>query len=242
MVLFIILMAIGVATLSHVAPFPFLLDAANDQITVWRMPPTAGPKTIYLTFDDGPNPTATPELLDLLKEKNVRATFFLIGDYVDESTAPIVRRMFEEGHSVGQHSGDRWLLLKSSDTFAAKLRSDADKIQMFAGHQPCRIFRPHAGWRSLSMLRGAGLACYKVIGWSWMTWDWVWFRKRTPPRVSSQVLSHAAPGKIIVIHDGHHRNPRADRQYAIEATRRVVDGLSAEGYEFRTVCDPASNE
>jgi peptidoglycan/xylan/chitin deacetylase (PgdA/CDA1 family) len=180
MVLIIILIATGIATLSHVAPFPFLLDAVNNQVIVWRIPPSAGPKTVYLTFDDGPNPTATPELLDLLKEKNVRATFFLISDYVDESTAPIVRRMFEEGHSVGQHSGDRWLLLQSPNTFAATLRSDADKIQTFSGHRPCRIFRPHAGWRSMAMLRGASQSRYKLIstqlkrqGVSWMV-----FRRR----------------------------------------------------------------
>lgn len=91
------------------------------------------------------------------------------------------------------------------------------------------------------MLRGVARSRYKIIGWSWMTWDWVWFRKRTPQRVASQLLSHAGPGKIIVIHDGHHRNPRADRRYAIEATRRVIDGLSAGGYEFRTICDAANN-
>jgi peptidoglycan/xylan/chitin deacetylase (PgdA/CDA1 family) len=87
------------------------------------------------------------------------------------------------------------------------------------------------------MMRGAGRAGYKIAGWSWMSWDWVGFRKRTGPRVAAQVVGHAAPGKIIVIHDGHHKNPRADRRYAVEATSQVIDELKARGYTFGTLCD-----
>jgi peptidoglycan/xylan/chitin deacetylase (PgdA/CDA1 family) len=197
----------------------------------------SGRKVVYLTFDDGPNPAVTPKLLDLLKEKNVRASFFLIDTYVNETTAPIVRRIFEEGHTVGQHSGDRWLMLHSSDRLVAKLHAAADRVEVLTGHRPCPLFRPHAGWRSIPMLRGVSRLHYKFVGWGWMTWDWYWLRKRTGERVASQVLAHAAPGKIIVIHDGHHRNPRADRSYAIDATRRVIDGLRVRGYEFVALCD-----
>jgi len=55
--------------------------------------------------------------------------------------------------------------------------------------------------------------------------------------VASQILTHAAPGKIIVIHDGHHENPRPDRRYAIDATRKIIDGLHARGYSFATLCN-----
>jgi peptidoglycan/xylan/chitin deacetylase (PgdA/CDA1 family) len=69
-----------------------------------------------------------------------------------------------------------------------------------------------------------------------MTWDWDWFRKRTADRVAAQVVSHIGPGKIVVIHDGHHKNPRADRRYAIDATGKIIDTLRARGYEFATLC------
>ncbi len=236
MILAIILAAAGVSVLAHIVPFPFLLDAVDREAIVWRMPVAGSAKTIYLTFDDGPNPTATPELLDLLREKDVRATFFLIDDYVNDATAPIVRRMFDEGHAVGQHTGRRWLFLRSPSHVAAMLETAADKVQRFTGHWPCPLFRPHAGWRSVSMIKGARRANYKLVGWSWMSWDWVGPRKRTGPRVAAQVVAHAAPGKIVVIHDGHHKNPRADRRYAIEATRRIIDDLSAQGYSFGTLC------
>jgi peptidoglycan/xylan/chitin deacetylase (PgdA/CDA1 family) len=89
------------------------------------------------------------------------------------------------------------------------------------------------------MFHGVSRLNYKLVGWSWMTWDWYWFRKRTGERVASQVLAHAAPGKIVVIHDGHHRNPQADRRYAIEATRRIIENLQPQGYEFSTLCEIA---
>jgi peptidoglycan/xylan/chitin deacetylase (PgdA/CDA1 family) len=192
---------------------------------------------VYLTFDDGPNPAVTPELLDLLRDKKVSATFFVIDNYVKDSTAALVRRMFEEGHGVGQHSADRWLMLHSASRLAAELQAEADHIERLTGHRPCPIFRPHGGWRSAPMLTGLAQAQYKLAGWSWFTWDWYWFRKRTGARVAAQVLSHAAPGKIIVIHDGHHRNPQADRRYALDAAQRIIDGLRAQGYEFATICE-----
>jgi peptidoglycan/xylan/chitin deacetylase (PgdA/CDA1 family) len=232
-VIFIIaLVAAGVGILAHVAPFRFVLDSG----TIWRMP-AGGVKTMYLTFDDGPNPTATPELLDLLREKRVTATFFLIDDHINETTAAIVRRMVEEGHGVALHSNERWLLLRSPDAIASRLEAAAARIEAAAGRPPCPLFRPHAGWRSLSMKRALEQSGYKLAGWSWMTWDWVWFRRRTAKRVAGQVLSHAAPGKIVVIHDGHHREPRADRRYAIEAAAEIIDVLRAKGYAFGMLCD-----
>jgi peptidoglycan/xylan/chitin deacetylase (PgdA/CDA1 family) len=129
MVLVVILIAADVTTLSLVAPFGFVLDLANDYVAVWRLP-HSGHKTIYLTFDDGPNPEVTPPLLDLLRRKGIRATFFLIDEHLNEATAPIVARMFEEGHAAAQHSGNRWLLLRSSDALSGELRAAADRMQV----------------------------------------------------------------------------------------------------------------
>src|SRR6187455_3720857 len=105
----VLIAVIGVVVLAHVAPFPFLLDVTDD--TVWRMPRTATP-TIYLTFDDGPNPEATPQLLDVLARHGVRATFFVIDKHLTHETAPIVRRTFEEGHAVGVHWHSRELMFR----------------------------------------------------------------------------------------------------------------------------------
>jgi chitooligosaccharide deacetylase len=240
MLLPVLIAASVVLTLAHVAPFRFVLDAVQGDASVWRIPVSGPEKPIYLTFDDGPNPMATPELLSVLTEKDVRATFFVIDDYVTDTTAPMVRRMFEEGHCVAQHTNRRWLLLRSPSHVARMLQDGADKIERLTGYAPSKNFRPHAGWRSQAMFRGAERAGYRIVGWSWMSWDWVWFRKRTGARVAKQLIEHAAPGNILVIHDGHHRNPRMDRKYAVDATRIVIDELRAMGYTFGTLCDSSN--
>ena len=117
-------------------------------------PGRKGPPLVYLTFDDGPNPTATPALLDALRETGAHATFFLIDTHLNESTAPIVRRMFDEGHAVALHSDTRALMIKTPDELGRLLTGYADRIEQLAGRRPCRLFRPHAGWRSGPMYDG----------------------------------------------------------------------------------------
>src|SRR5687767_11635493 len=102
----IVAVAAGVVFLAHTAPAPFLLEALAGDRARWHMPRTQ-PDTVYFTFDDGPNPTTTPDLLDVLAAEQVRATFFLIDRHITEETAPIVRRIFDEGHSVALHSHTR---------------------------------------------------------------------------------------------------------------------------------------
>ena len=107
-----IFLAIGAAVtaLAHMWPAPFVIDWMAGERAVWEMPRTETP-TVYLTYDDGPNPSTTPDLLDVLKAENVPATFFIIDAHLDEGTAPIVTRAFAEGHSVALHSATRRLML-----------------------------------------------------------------------------------------------------------------------------------
>src|SRR5512138_753724 len=175
---FIVLAGVGIMALTHTAPAPFLLDVMSGDRAIWHMPRTQVP-TIYLTFDDGPNPTTTPDLLDVLRRENVHATFFLIDRHITNETAPIVRRMFAEGHSVALHSASRKYLLASPDDLARTLSGWADHITSLTGSRPCRAFRPHAGWRGGQMYAALGEIDYKLVGWSWMLWDFNWGRART---------------------------------------------------------------
>jgi peptidoglycan/xylan/chitin deacetylase (PgdA/CDA1 family) len=231
---FVWLAAIGAVVLTHTAPFPFLLDDVTDR-TVWRMPETE-PPIIYLTFDDGPNPAATPELLDALARHGVKATFFIIDKHLTAETAPIVRRAFEDGHAVALHSHTRALMFKTAGGLARTLTQAADRLERLAGRRPCRAFRPHAGNRSLPMLIGAARAGYTVIGWGWMLWDFNFFRAKTAGSLVPRLVDRASPGDIIVIHDGHHKDPRADRRYAVETVDRLIPELKAKGFEFGTIC------
>ena len=224
---------IVVAVLAHTAPFPFVLDVTDR--TVWRMP-TTEPPTIYLTFDDGPNPTATPRLLDVLKHHDVPATFFVIDRHITNETVPILRRTFEEGHAVALHSHTRTLMFATPTAVANTLEAAAARIARLTGHQPCRAFRPHAGNRSVMMLTGAARAGYTVVGWGWMLWDFNWFRERTADALVPRLVDRASAGDIVVIHDGHHKDPRADRRYAADAIDRLVPELKARGFQFGTIC------
>jgi len=225
--------AIGAIVLAHVAPFPFLFDVTDE--TVWRMARTP-PPTVYLTFDDGPNPTATPQLLDVLARHGVVATFFVIDKHITKDTAPIVRRAFEEGHAVGIHWHSRGLMFRRPSSVASTLQKAAARLEALTGHQACRAFRPHAGNRSIPMVMGAADAGFRVVGWGWMLWDFNFFRGRNAGDLVPRLADHASSGDIIVIHDGHHEDPRADRRYAVETVDLLIPELRARGMQFGTIC------
>jgi len=238
MLLLLAALGIGAFVLTHTAPFPFFLEALRPRDSVWHMPRDRANPSVYLTFDDGPNPEATPALLDLLGRERVSATFFLIDEHLTDDTAPLVKRMFDEGHAVALHSGTRGLLLESPDDLAAILTAAAERIERLGGGRPCRLFRPHAGWRGSQMYLGLKRAGYRLAGWSWGLWDWNWWRPREAAGLASRLARRASAGDIIVLHDGHHEDPRADRRYAIEATGRLVPALRARGFAFGRLCDP----
>lgn len=226
---------IGLIALAHTAPFPFLIDAAGPARTVWRMPPTPAP-TVYLTYDDGPNPTATPALLDVLRTEGVTATFFVIPKHVTDETTPILRRMFAEGHAVALHTDSRSWMTARPSTFRAMLKAAEARITAAGGQAPCRAFRPHAGWRSLQMSAGLAQSGYTLVGWTWRMWDFDWYRAPDPAPLARRLAGQATPGAILVIHDGHHVDPRADRAYAVEATGQLIPALRARGFAFGRVC------
>jgi peptidoglycan/xylan/chitin deacetylase (PgdA/CDA1 family) len=234
------LVIVGAAVLSHTAPAPFLLEAFRPGQSLWRVSPRAGAApAVYLTFDDGPNPVWTPALLDALARDGATATFFLIDDHITPETAPIVRRMADEGHAIGLHSGTRGLMMMPAGALAAHLSRAADRIAAITGRSPCRLFRPHAGWRSASMYAGLEQAGYRLAGWSWGMWDWSWWRTPAGARTAQRLARKASAGDIIVIHDGHHKNPRADRRHTPETVRLLVPALKAKGLSFGRLCEMA---
>jgi len=230
----------GAAVLSHTAPAPFLFEAFRPQRSLWRVPqqPGASP-ALYLTFDDGPNPDWTPHVLDALRETGSRATFFLIDEHINAGTALLVKRMAEEGHGIGLHSGTRKLMILRPDDLVAHLRRAAGRIREITGREPCRLFRPHAGWRSATMYEALEDVGYRLAGWSWGMWDWDWWRRPKGDKVAVRLGRKASAGDIIVLHDGHHKNPRADRRHSAEAVRRLVPVMRARGFAFLPLCEPA---
>jgi peptidoglycan/xylan/chitin deacetylase (PgdA/CDA1 family) len=87
------------------------------------------------------------------------------------------------------------------------------------------------------MMTGLRRSGRRLIGWGLFLWDWDWFRKPSADRLVPRIASRAKPGSIVVLHDGHHSNPRADRRYTIETVDRLVPLLRGRGLEFGTICD-----
>jgi peptidoglycan-N-acetylglucosamine deacetylase len=230
-----VLAGFAAAILAHTAPAPFLLEAMARDSAVWHMPREA-PPMVYLTFDDGPNPTTTPDLLDVLAHERARATFFLIDRHITDETAPIVRRMFAEGHAVGLHSATRREMLRSRDELGEMLTAAADRIEALAGSRPCRAFRPHAGWRGGEMYAGVRANGYVLVGWGWMLWDWNWFRPRTADSIVARLAARVSAGDIMVMHDGDEKAPRRDQRQTVLAASRLIPELRARGFSFGTVC------
>jgi peptidoglycan/xylan/chitin deacetylase (PgdA/CDA1 family) len=233
------LIGAGVLALAHTAPFPFLLEYVGPNRSLWHMPASDGRPTIYLTYDDGPNPRATPALLDVLKTENATATFFVIPNHVTADTAPIVARAISDGHAVAMHSDTRALMLLSPEKLVQRLDADASRIGALAGSEPCRVFRPHAGWRGSAMYEGLAKADYRLAGWSFGMWDWNWWRPSRPEKLASRLAAKASDGDIIVMHDGHHQDGRADRTRTVDATRQLVPLLKARGFAFGRLCPAA---
>lgn len=235
--LWAVIVGFGAIFLAHTAPFPFLLEAFAPSRSIWHMPRDAKRPTVYLTYDDGPNPSATPALLDVLRDTGAHATFFLIDAHLTEATAPIVRRMFDEGHAVALHTGTRRLMIETPEGLASALTRASDRIESLAGRRPCALFRPHAGWRGGAMYEGLIRIDYRLVGWSWGLWDWDWFRERKAGGLARRLARRASAGDIIVMHDGHHIDAEPDRRYAVETTRQLVPALAARGFGFGVLCD-----
>lgn len=235
--LWLIITGVSVVFLAHTAPFPFVLERLAPAQSIWRMPHDRGDLVVYLTYDDGPNPAATPALLDVLRDRRARATFFLIDAHLTDESAPLVRRMFDEGHAVALHSGTRAMMIAPPSDLAELLTHNADRIEQLAGTRPCRLFRPHAGWRSGSMYEALRRIDHRLVGWSWGLWDWNWYRPREADGLARRLARRVSPGDIVVMHDGDHVNPAADRRYAVEATGKLVPALRARGYRFGVLCE-----
>lgn len=235
MILAFVLIGVGIVALAHTAPAPFVLDVMAGDRAVWHMP-RGDPPTVYLTYDDGPNPTTTPVLLDVLARENVRATFFVIDRHVTDETVPIIRRMFDAEHAVGLHSASKGYMLKSPSALASTLTAAADRLERLTGVRPCRAFRPRAGWRGGSMYEALQHTDFKLVGWGWMLWDAEVVRPRTVERTVRRLLARVSAGDIIVMHDGDDSAPRKDQRQTVDATARVIPELRARGFEFGTVC------
>jgi peptidoglycan-N-acetylglucosamine deacetylase len=179
---------------------------------------------IAMTFDDGPSAENTPRLLEMLKQRNIKATFFLIGQNV-ASNPDLVRRILADGHEIGNHSWTHPQLSKlSDDRVTMEITKTQDAIKDASGFTPSLLRPPYGAITPRQREWVEDRFGLNVILWSVDPFDW----KRPGASVITQrILSQVRPGAIILSHDIH--------KQTVDAMPATLDGLIAKGYKFATV-------
>ncbi|HEV3510412.1 MAG TPA: polysaccharide deacetylase family protein [Candidatus Sulfotelmatobacter sp.] len=202
----------------------YLLFHPRNQWLVANRSRVDGAHCVALTFDDGPDPVFTPKLLDVLREKGVKATFFVVGKRADQHPE-IVRRTWTEGHLVANHtwSHNSLFCFLMPRRLRSEIERGAESIRRSCGFQP-RLFRSPVG------LRHPLLAPYlKDAGLEYVSWT---IRTRDTLTANSSVLARrmlkAASGDIILLHD--HLPGGTDAM--LEVLPRVIDELRERGFQF----------
>lgn len=203
----------------------YLLFHPRNQWLVANRSRVAGPRCLALTFDDGPDPMDTPKLLDLLREKGVKATFFVVGKRADQHPE-IVRRAWDEGHLIANHTWSHYPLFcfLMPRGLRNEIERGAESIRRICGFRP-RFFRSPVGLRHPLLapyLQNAGL---EYISWRVRTRDTLTSNSSVLAR---RILSKAASGDIILLHD---RLPGGTNAM-LEALPRVIDELRERGFQF----------
>lgn len=187
-------------------------------------------KRVAFTFDDGPNPSVTPRLLELLARHRARATFFLIGRNVErypELAADIAAR----GHEIGNHTMNHVLLpILPRAMMLREMEGASRAIHAATGRRP-QLFRPPMGWFSRSMLHTLAESGYRGVLGDVYPQD---VNRPGVGTITERVLGRIAPGSIVILHDGSILGP-ADRSQAVDALETILDRLSAQSFAFDTV-------
>jgi len=193
---------------------PYLLKKLYPK-AVWRM--SATQEIIYLTFDDGPVEAITPWVLDVLKEKNIPATFFCVGENVQKNPA-IFQRIKEENHSTGNHTFNH---VNGWNTHTADYLQNVEKC---VADNSTSLFRPPYGKLKKSQYRILNKH-YSIIMWDVLSGDYD--KETSPEKCLSNVLKHVRNGSVVVFHDSYKAQEKL--KYALP---RFIDWALDSGYKF----------
>lgn len=223
--------ALAAGALTASAGFAWGAFAPRSQLFGPTIRFTGDSRTLALTFDDGPNPSVTPGLLDLLDRRGAKATFFLIGRYAAAEPA-LAREIAARGHAIGNHTQTHPnLAFCSPAQVQQELARCDDAIAATIGRQPFRM-RPPFGARSPvlnAIVRRRGGS--GVVMWSKWARDW----KPQPSAPVIQRLAHVRGGDIVLLHDGDHRLPRGDRRHTVAALEYWIPRWKDAGLRFVTL-------
>lgn len=183
---------------------------------IWRMK-RANKRTVYLTFDDGPCPTTTPQILEILRHYQIKATFFCVGDNVRKYPA-LFEQIKQEGHDVGNHTMHHLKGFCTEQDAYCKDVTEADS------YIHSTLFRPPYGRIKLSQLEDLQKK-YTVVMWDVITRDYN--RKLSPEKIVRIVKRYARNGSIIVFHDSEKSSKNT-----IPALPEAIEALQKKGFSF----------
>ena len=194
----------------------------SDEI-IWSVP-SAG-KRVALTFDDGPSKKYTMKYLDVLREKQVKATFFLIGRNVQKS--PVLETLIAgEGHEIANHTYDHYIK-KISERVIKEQISRTSRLLKEWTQQEIKYVRPPGGNNRIKMKSVAAELDMQVVMWSVDPQDWK--KDTTPAEIIRTVKKQLTPGAIIVLHEG--------KPQTLEALPALIDELRQDGWDFVTISE-----
>jgi peptidoglycan-N-acetylglucosamine deacetylase len=217
-----------------VTPTSSRAGGATDTLIVSRREDVDERRIVALSFDDGPSEW-TPEVLDLLAAHGARATFFVVGRYVDQRPR-VVARAVADGHELGNHTYDHVdaAYEEDDDVLRGQIARTSAAIERVAGVPP-RLIRPPYGKDVARVARlGHELGHEHTILWSSQGWDW----DTTPAHeIASLVLRDCAPGAIVVLHDGVPPGGGPSREPMLEALAQILGVLERDAFEVVTVSE-----
>ncbi len=191
-------------------------------------PDSGSGKVVYLTFDDGPNGTYTPQVLDLLEKYDAKATFFVTGQNVT-SNPELSARIADAGHSVQSHTWNHADLRKlDRATFNAQVRDTNAAIEKAVGARPSCL-RPPYGARNERVTGWLAEEGMQMVLWDVDPQDW---RKPGANTIYSEVIEHVKDGSVILLHDAG-----GNRDQTVQALSRILETLSSKGYRFVAGCN-----
>jgi len=214
-----------------VGGFAYAANWPTSQIFGRTIVASSNPNEIALTFDDGPNPTVTPHLLEVLARANVTATFFLIGRYVQVEPT-LVREIAAAGHALGCHTMTHPKLTLLPTTRIRAELSDSQKAVEDATGTKVTLFRPPHGARRPAVMRIARELGMSTVMWNCIVGDWnPVAAEMLAGRVTAKVAKNqrAGQGTNVVLHDGGHLElgaPRMETVKAVEALTRKLHGMN----------------
>ena len=225
-----VLIGLAAVVIGHTAPFPFLLEYVRPRRSLWEGPKGDGGPADLSDLRRRTESRGHATVLDVLAREGASATFFVIPGFVTAETAPLVWRAVDEGHGVALHSGTRALMLKAPDDLGRAARG-AGRPDRGAERSPAvPAVPPPRRLARQEMYEGLDRAGYRLAGWGFALWDFNWWRAPQPERLAARLAKRVSDGSIVVMHDGHHKNPRADRRRTATATAALIPLLKQRGF------------